>query len=127
MGVTGPDDEPMALSGRASSSLTVDALRAGGLVLADVRIHPDALRRQAAVAEAHANPQLGRNLRRAAELTALDDAEVLAVYEALRPGRSTPGELEALAGSLADRGLADTANLVREAATVYARRGLGRQ
>jgi propanediol dehydratase small subunit len=49
---------------------------------------------------------------------------VLAIYEALRPGRSTAAQLTALAGSLADRGLPRCAALVAEAADVYARRGL---
>ena len=113
-----------ALSGRAVESLTVDAIRAGEIGVADLRIHPDTLERQAVVAEEHGNPQLAENLRRAAELTQLPDEEVLAIYEALRPGRSTPAQLTALAGSLADRGLPRCAALVGEAAEVYARRGL---
>ena len=56
------------------------------------------------VAAEHGNPQLAENLRRAAELTLLPDEEVLAVYEALRPGRSTPAQLTELAASLAARG-----------------------
>ena len=121
-----PPPDGRALSGRPASDLTVAAVRAGEVAAADVRIHPDVLRHQADVAAAHANPQLAANLRRAAELTAVDDAEVLALYEALRPGRSTPAELETLAGDLAARGLPHTAALVREASAVYARRGLGR-
>ena len=57
------------------------------------------------MAEQHGNPQLAANLRRAAELTALGDDEVLAIYDALRPGRSTPAQLTELAASLAGRGL----------------------
>ena len=53
------------------------------------------------MAQEHGNPQLAENLRRAAELTALGDDEVLAIYEALRPGRSTAAQLTALAASLA--------------------------
>ena len=90
----------------------------------DLRIHPDTLERQAVVAEQHGNPQLADNLRRAAELTRLPDDEVLAVYEALRPGRSSAAQLAALASSLASRGLPRCAALVSEAAEVYARRGL---
>jgi propanediol dehydratase small subunit len=116
--------EVRALSGRAVDSLTVDAVRAGEIGVADLRIHPDTLERQAVVAEQHGNPQLAENLRRAAELTQLPDDEVLAIYEALRPGRTTPAQLTGLAGSLADRGLPRCAALVREAAEVYARRGL---
>jgi propanediol dehydratase small subunit len=118
--------ETRALSGRLVADLTLDAVRAGELGLADLRIHPETLERQAVTAERHGNPQLAANLRRAAELTALPDDEVLAIYEALRPGRSTVAELTALAGSLADRGLPGNAALVAEAAEVYARRGLAR-
>jgi propanediol dehydratase small subunit len=113
-----------ALSGRPVESLTVEAVRAGEIGVSDLRIHPETLERQAVVAEEHANPQLAENLRRAAELTQLPDEEVLAIYEALRPGRSTAGQLTALAGSLAGRGLPRCAALVAEAADVYARRGL---
>ncbi len=87
-------------------------------------MHPDTLRRQAEVAETHGNPQLGENLRRAAELTALPDDEVLAVYEALRPGRSTAAGLAAVAARLESAEAPLCAALVREAAGVYARRGL---
>jgi propanediol dehydratase small subunit len=113
-----------ALSGRPVGELTLEAVRRGEIGLEDLRIHPETLEWQAAVAEQHANPQLADNLRRAAELTRLDDEEVLAIYAALRPGRATPVELNALADSLAERGLPRCAALVAEAAEVYARRGL---
>jgi propanediol dehydratase small subunit len=116
--------EIWALSGKPVDGLTVEAVRAGEVGLADLRIHPDTLESQAVVAQEHGNPQLAENLRRAAELTRLPDDEVLAAYEALRPGRSTPAELTALATSLAERGLPRCAALVTEAADVYARRGL---
>jgi len=120
------NDETRALSGRPVDGLTLDAVRAGDVGLADLRIHPETLERQAVIAEQYGNPQLAANLRRAAELTSLPDEEVLAVYEALRPGRSSAAELSALAGSLAARGLPLNAALVAEAAEVYARRGLSR-
>ena len=113
-----------ALSGRAVEQLTVEAVRAGEVDVADLRVHPETLERQAVVAGQHGNPQLAENLRRAAELTRLPDEEVLAIYEALRPGRSTPGQLTELAASLAGRGLPRCAALLTEAAEVYARRGL---
>ena len=113
-----------ALSGKPVDALTVEAVRTGEVGVADLRIHPETLERQAVVAERHGNPQLAENLRRAAELTRLPDDEVLAIYEALRPGRSSATQLTALAGSLADRGLPRCAALLTEAAEVYARRGL---
>ena len=113
-----------ALSGKAVEQLTVEAVRAGEVGVADLRVHPETLEHQAVVAGRHGNPQLAENLRRAAELTRLPDEEVLAIYEALRPGRSTPGQLTELAASLAGRGLPRCAALLTEAAEVYARRGL---
>jgi len=113
-----------ALSGRRIEELTLEAATRGELSPDDLRVHPDTLRHQAEVAEAHGNPQLGENLRRAAELTALPDDEVLAIYEALRPGRSTAPGLEAVASRLDAVDAPLCAALVREAAEVYARRGL---
>jgi propanediol dehydratase small subunit len=113
-----------ALSGRETGELTLEAVRRGELGVSDLRIHPETLERQADIAAAHANPQLADNLRRAAELTRLPDEEVLAIYDALRPGRSTPGRLTELAADLKERGLPRCAALLAEAAEVYARRGL---
>jgi propanediol dehydratase small subunit len=113
-----------ALSGRLVSELTLEAVRRGEISLPDLRIHPGSLEHQAAMAEAHGNPQLAENLRRAAELTALGDDEVLAIYEALRPGRSTAAQLSTLAASLDRRGLPRCAALLTEAAEIYTRRGL---
>jgi propanediol dehydratase small subunit len=113
-----------ALSGREVGELTLEAVRRGELGGPDLRIHPETLERQAAIAAAHANPQLAENLRRAAELTRLPDEEVLAIYDALRPGRSTPEQLTELAAGLGERGLPRCAALLAEAAEVYARRGL---
>jgi len=114
------------LSGRPVRDLTLEAVRRGEIGLPDLRIHPDSLAAQAVVAGRHGNPQLAENLRRAAELTALGDDEVLAIYDALRPGRSTPGQLTELGASLAGRGLPRCAALLTEAAEVYERRGLTR-
>jgi propanediol dehydratase small subunit len=111
-------------SGRDPSEITLDSVREGSVDMADLSIHPSTLEHQAQVAEAHANPQLANNFRRAAELTALPDDEVLALYEALRPHRSTAHELTELAAQLDTRGAVRNAALFREAAEVYSRRGL---
>ena len=122
-----PGNDPQtrrALSGRPLGEITLEAAVNGDLSPADLRVHPETLRHQAGVAEQHGNPQLGENLRRAAELTALPDDEVLAIYEALRPGRSTLAALQSLAGRLEGADAPLCAALVREAAAVYERRGL---
>ena len=113
-----------AFSGRDAAELTTDRLGTGELGPDDVRIHPETLEHQARVAEAHGNPQLAANLRRAAELALLPEDEVLALYEALRPHRSDAAALEALAARLDALPAPLCAALVREAAGVYARRGL---
>ena len=113
-----------AFSGRDADELTVDRLAREELAADDVRIHPDTLEAQAVVAEQHGNPQLAANFRRAAELAQVSEDEVMSLYDALRPHRSTGDELAALAGRLDAVPAPLCAALVREAADVYARRGL---
>src|SRR5262245_52252359 len=103
---------------------TVQAAVDGKLQLSDLRMDPATLAHQSEVAKEHGNPQLADNFLRAAELTMLDGEEVMGLYEALRPHRSTADELAALRESLQARGAERCAELVRQAADVYARRGL---
>ena len=111
-------------SGIDANKITVENIRRGETTQDDIRIHPDTLEHQAQVAEGKDNPQLAANFRRAAELARLNDDEVLKLYEALRPNRSTEQELRAIAEDLASRGAQINAELFRQAAGVYARRGL---
>jgi propanediol dehydratase small subunit len=118
-------DTIRSASGRRLDELTMEALLEGTLQEEDFRISADTLRHQAEAAEVAGNRQLGENLRRAAELTQVSNQEVLAIYNTLRPGRTTYDELIALAERLdtvLDAPL--TAALVREAAEVYLARGL---
>jgi len=103
---------------------TVQAAVDGKLQLSDLRMDPATLAHQAAVAENGGNPQLAENFLRAAELATIDGEDVMNLYEALRPHRSTADELEALRASLEARGASRCAELVGQAAVVYARRGL---
>ena len=104
--------------------VTLETARAGSLTAAEMRATPETLRRQADVARAAGRSQLAENLERAAELAAVPDDELLEIYTALRPGRSTAGELESWARKLETLGAERTAAFVREAAAVYAERQL---
>jgi propanediol dehydratase small subunit len=104
--------------------ITVTNAVDGKLGLGDLRMDPAVLAHQAAVAERGGNPQLAENFLRAAELATLDDEQVMALYEALRPHRSTADDLEQLRATLVADGAPRCAALVEQAAVVYARRGL---
>ncbi len=104
--------------------LSFDDVVAGRTSAHEVRITAEQLRHQASVARAHANEQLAQNLERAAELSALSDADLLTMYEALRPHRSSGQELADLAERLEREAGPLSAQLVREARYHYERRGL---
>jgi propanediol dehydratase small subunit len=120
--------ELRAASGRPLEELTLDAASAGELTIADTQISAANLRAQAEVARRAGYTQLATNLDRAAELTAVPNAEVLRMYDMLRPGRSTHADLLALADALEREYSAPIcAAFVREAAEIYARRNLIRR
>ena len=115
----------LSASGRSLNDLSMEALLAGELSPRDFRTSDETLRRQADAAEAAGYSQLAENLRRAAELTGISNQEVLNIYKALRPGRSTYNELITLADHLEnDLDAPLTAAFVREAAEVYQERDI---
>jgi len=117
--------------GRDGDVRTPGGLRLADLALDDDRVTrselratPETLRLQADVAESAGRNQLAANLRRAAELAVVPEDVVLELYTALRPRRSSGSDLERWAQRLDDAGAPLTAAFVREAAEVYAERGL---
>jgi len=108
----------------ALEEVTLEAVRSGRVVAADLRATPATLRRQAEVARAAGRRQLADNLDRAAELAGVPDDQLLEIYTALRPKRSTFAELEEWAMRLDGWGAPLTAGFVREAAAAYLERGL---
>jgi propanediol dehydratase small subunit len=123
-----PADETTSLhsaTGKNLADIHLDAVLAGELNLDDLQIHHDALLAQARIARHAGYAQLAHNLERAAELTRVPRAEIIAMYQQLRPGRSEFAELQALAARLlADFQAPLCAALVREAAETYRQRGL---
>ena len=113
-------------SGRPLDELTMHALHAGTLASSDFGISREQLEVQAAAAQAAHHPQLADNLRRAAELTRLSNERVFEIYDLLRPGRATCGELTALAHDLARQEMPRLSAFISEAAEAYRARGIAR-
>ncbi|MEJ8277360.1 diol dehydratase small subunit [Pseudonocardia spirodelae] len=130
----GPTDYPLSVqrpellrtpTGRPLADVTMAAVVAGEIRNEDLRIAPGTLQLQGEISEAVGRRQLGENMRRAAELTAVPDEEVLAIYNALRPRASSAARLAEIADRLENAYSATLcAALVREAAQVYADRDL---
>ena len=120
------DDDPR----RRESLLTPDqitmaALRDGTVQPEDVTIRRRTLEAQADTAQAEGFPQLARNFRRAAELTAIPAPVLMELYEKLRPRRARYEELLALSQTITARYDApETGGYIREAAEVYRGKGL---
>jgi propanediol dehydratase small subunit len=107
------------------ADITLDNVRLGKISAEDLTIRRDTLLQQARTAEAEGYPQLARNFRRAAELTALPNDVLLAAYEKLRPYRTSYFELLSLSQEIAARYDApETGEYIRQAAEAYRDKGL---
>ena len=107
-------------SGVSWKDIDLQSVLDGTLSMNDLRIAPETLELQAQIAESAGRRQLAENLRRAAELVKVPETRILEVYQALRPGRSTPSQLERLAGELESEYRARRcARFLREAAQAY--------
>ena len=112
-------------TGKKLSDITLDEVKRGNVTADDIKISSEQLRRQGAVALENDNPQMQANLERAAELVNVPDDVILAMYNKLRPNRSTKRELILMAQELLEKYQAPhCAKLVLEAAEVYKKRGI---
>jgi propanediol dehydratase small subunit len=112
-------------SGRPLSDLTLDRVQAGDVRPDDVSVSSDTLDLQARFARQAGYPEVAENLARAAEMTRIPNDEILAIYEALRPGRSTYYQLLSLSQQIASiHGAEHTGAYIREAADAYRDTGL---
>ncbi|MDD2695854.1 MAG: diol dehydratase small subunit, partial [Anaerolineales bacterium] len=84
-------------SGRNLDELNLETVLSGELTADDFRISRETLMQQADAAWMAGYRQLATNLRRAAELTAFTNQELLDIYTLLRPGRSSYTQLITLA------------------------------
>ena len=112
-------------SGKKIEEITIKAVMEGAVPEDDFRITREALECQAVIAAKSGRKQLAENFRRAAELTGIPDHEIVLIYNALRPKRSTKNELLQLLERLEKvYNALQTAHLVRETISIYERRGL---
>jgi propanediol dehydratase small subunit len=112
--------------GKPLDAITLDTVVAGEVSLDDLRITPEALRRQAEIARDAGRATLAANFERAAELTDVPQDFIMRVYELLRPGRAKDKAplIEAAKTLRETYGATRMAAFVEEAAAVYERRGL---
>jgi propanediol dehydratase small subunit len=119
-----PDDVETP-RGTKLSDITLEKVVSGEVDGSELVIAPETLEKQARIAEDAGRPQLARNFRRAAELTAVPDDRILEIYNALRPSGAEKEVLLAIADELEDEYDAEiNAAHVREAAEVYEERDL---
>ena len=117
-------DKVKSATGKVLADFTLDKVKSGELKAEDFRIAPETLEMQAQVAESVDRDNLARNMRRAAELIAVPDDQLVSVYNALRPYRSTKAELYGIADELEQKYQCKVnAAFIREAADVYEKRG----
>jgi len=118
-------DKIVSASGLGLSEVSLENVLSGSIATSDLTISRATLMLQADIAQAAGYPQLAENLTRAAELVAVPIDELLRIYDALRPRRSSLEELHTLADQLEQQfGARRTAIMIREAAGAYADSGL---
>lgn len=76
-------------TGKPLTDITLEKVLSGEVGPQDVRISRQTLEYQAQIAEQMQRHAVARNFRRAAELIAIPDERILAIYNALRPFRSS--------------------------------------
>lgn len=114
-----------AKSGRPISELSLEDVLAGGATEDDLSASAETLMMQAQFAQNAGYKEVANNLIRAAEMTRIPNDELLAMYESLRPGRSTYYQLLSLCQRLTSEYDAEhTGAYIREAADAYRETGL---
>ncbi|MFB6207192.1 MAG: diol dehydratase small subunit [Haloglomus sp.] len=118
-------DQVETPEGTKLSEITLEKVVEGEIDGEELVIAPETLEKQAKIAEDEGRPQVARNFRRAAELTAVPDDRILEIYNALRPSGAEKEKLHDIADELEDEYDAEiNAAHVREAAEVYEERNL---
>ena len=110
-------------TGKTLEDITLPNVLNGSLSPEDLKITPAILKEQGEIATSAGRKTISSNFDRAAELTAVPEDRVLAMYNALRPYRSSKEELLAIADELENEYQAKiSAEYVREACAFYEKR-----
>ena len=118
-------DTIKAKSGRRLSEMTLDYVRTGAARPDDLSVEANTLIMQVKFARQAGYLELVENLARAAEMTRIPNDEILDIYEALRPGRSSYHRLLSLSQHISSVYNAErTGAYIREGAEVYKDTGL---
>ena len=119
------DRDIRSKTGRALGDITMDSVLSGDITPEDIKISKEQLHYQGKVAREHGRVQMEQNFVRAGEMVDMEDALLLEIYDKLRPNRSTKQELLEYAARLENEYQAvECAKLIRQAASVYERRGV---
>lgn len=112
-------------TGKALEDITMESVLSGDITPEDIKISKEQLHYQGKVAREHGRLQMEQNFIRAGEMVDMEDALLLEIYDKLRPNRSTKQELLEYASRLENEYQAvECAKLIRQAASVYERRGV---
>ncbi|WP_281985375.1 diol dehydratase small subunit [Thalassorhabdomicrobium marinisediminis] len=118
-------DEIATRSGRPLTDLDLARVLSGQVSPDDVSVSAETLELQAGFARKAGYGEVAENLLRAAEMTRIPSTEILEIYEAMRPGRSTYYQLLSLSQRIASMYEAEhTGAYIREAAEAYRDTGL---
>jgi propanediol dehydratase small subunit len=119
------DDPRKAASRVPLSELTLANVSSGLVEAGDLTIRRETLLEQARLADSQGYPELARNFRRAAELTAIPNDVLLETYDKLRPYRATYHHLLSISQEISARYDApETGEYIRHAAEAYRAKGL---
>lgn len=112
-------------TGKTLQDITMERVLSGDITPEDIKISKEQLHYQGKVAREHGRVQMEQNFVRAGEMVDIEDALLLEIYDKLRPNRSTKQELLEYASRLENEYQAvECAKLIRQAASVYERRGV---
>ena len=118
-------DSITSKTGKKLNDINLDEVKKGNVNADDIKISKETLLKQAKVAKAADNIQLGENFERAAELVDVPDDVIMNVYNKLRPNRSTRQELLDIADELRSKyNAVMCGDLVLEAVAIYEKRGV---